>query len=174
LNHDRDSDQENDTPPVRTFRITTNGLRAARSPHILTTGGIGSCVAVTLYDPGHRIGGLAHVSQPGNPSPELDDNLHMYPAFAIEALLRSMSRLGAIRGKLEAKLVGGGNMFDPVYDLLDDVGRQNVFAVRACLQEYEIPVIGEHVFGKRGRRVFFHLTDGTVRVFAGNRREIVI
>jgi chemotaxis receptor (MCP) glutamine deamidase CheD len=48
-------------------RITIAQVRIDQSPAILKAYGLGSCVAVALYDPEARIGGLGHLLLPNRP-----------------------------------------------------------------------------------------------------------
>jgi chemotaxis protein CheD len=139
-------------------------FKTARSPECLSAYGLGSCVGVTLYDPGKRIGGFAHVMLP---SSRLHTEITVpgkYADTALEALLVELKRDGAHLKDLEAKLVGGANMFEAIAQHAVPVGLRNVSAVREKLQEHSIPVIAEDVGGTRGRTVVFHLEDGRIEV----------
>jgi len=141
---------------------------------VIQTKGLGSCVALMLYDRGKRVGGLAHISLPVKTDEEPEENLHKYAGFAIDALLRIMERTGVLKGSVVAKIVGGGNMFGFDLDLVDDVGRQNVTAIRDALGQNQIPIIREHVFGTAGRNVVFDLSSGSVRVSGPDKKEIIL
>ena len=39
-----------------------------RAPTVLKAYGLGSCVAVALYDPGTRLGGMGHMLLPDRPT----------------------------------------------------------------------------------------------------------
>jgi chemotaxis protein CheD len=44
--------------------VRIGDVKVAAGPSVLFTIGLGSCVAVALYDPERRIGGLAHAMLP--------------------------------------------------------------------------------------------------------------
>lgn len=48
-------------------RVTIAQVRIDQSPAVLAAYGLGSCVAVALYDPEARIGGLGHLLLPNRP-----------------------------------------------------------------------------------------------------------
>ena len=47
------------------IQVTIGEGVVAETPHVITSLGLGSCVAVILYDAGRRTGGLAHVMSRG-------------------------------------------------------------------------------------------------------------
>ncbi len=48
-------------------RVSIAQTRVARAPVILKAYGLGSCIAVSLYDPGSGIGGMGHMLLPCRP-----------------------------------------------------------------------------------------------------------
>jgi len=75
--------------------------------------GLGSCLAIALYDPGSGIGGLAHVMLPdGDAADNSDRKPGKYADTAIRALLRRMVEQGANYTTVEAKIAGGSDMFE--------------------------------------------------------------
>ena len=52
------------TTTVAEVRVNVADLAVAASESVLLTIGLGSCVAIALYDPATRIGGLAHILLP--------------------------------------------------------------------------------------------------------------
>jgi chemotaxis protein CheD len=130
---------------------------------VLVTLGLGSCVAVALYDPVARAGGLVHLLLP-SPSMSRDrSNPARFAETAIPLLLRELATVGAHRDRLTARLVGGASMFGPGSGPLA-MGERNVAAARQVLAAAHIPVVGEDVLQGHGRSVYFHLGDGRVEV----------
>src|SRR5439155_19077089 len=86
-------------------------LRRGRDEQTLITIGLGSCVAIILYDARARIGGLAHTLLPNESMARDRSNPAKFPASAVAVLLAEMTRLGADACRVEAKLVGGASMF---------------------------------------------------------------
>ena len=148
----------------RTIKVMTNDLRVGKSPDVLYTKGIGSCVAIALYDTHKRIGGLAHISLPAKVNDKPEANLHRYAKIAIDSLLKAMEGMGGSKTFIVATIVGGGNMFGFTLAPINDIGRLNVVAVRDALRRHQLPIIGEEVLGTEGRNVFFNLENGVVKV----------
>ena len=146
----------------------------ARPPHIISALGLGSCVAVTLYDTQRRIGGLAHIMLPDSARVNGCHPSYQYAETAIAALLERLQSKGAIRQDIVAKAVGGARMFSCYEDVNTGIGEQNIMRVKRLLRSERIPLIGEDVGGHHGRSVEFHLDSGRVivRAIGEEDREI--
>jgi len=153
-------------------------LQVAREPAILTTHGLGSCLAIMLYDPELKIGGLAHVMLP---SPELSRQKikpAKYPQTAIELMVQMMEDMGCHRLRIRAKLVGGSTMFSGLLMNRKDggtsIGQRNAEEAKRVLNALKVPIIAEDTGGDYGRSVEFILSSGTVliRSFKAGLREI--
>jgi len=148
-------------------------IRVARGGGILQAVGLGSCVAVILYDPRERVGGLAHVMLPVELRTRTPAPPGRYASTAIPALIQEMLTQGAGRRGMYARLVGGAAMFDSI--LAEDgpaLGTRNIEAVRKALAAAGIPVRGEAVGGHYGRTVHFHIADGRVVVSAVRHDDV--
>ena len=140
-------------------------LRAARGDDVvLTSLGLGSCVALCAYDPVTKVGGMAHMVLPERnssarePSPKFVD-------CAIPMLLAEMSELGAQKGRLVVKLAGGAQM-TAVADgnPLMNIGARNLEAARATLAAMGLRVQAEETGGEHGRTVRLYLGTGKLMV----------
>lgn len=135
-------------------------LGVGKSPTILKTHGLGSCLAVALYDPQTQIGGLTHAMLPEGTD---EDRPGKYVTTALSTVLSLLSQTGADRPRLEASLVGGGAMFD-FESVGSGVGSRNVAVARELLEEYDIPVVHADVGGNSGRTVELDTRTGDLRV----------
>ena len=139
-------------------------LVTARGEGVLAALGLGSCVAIVLWDPTTKAGGMAHVLLP-SPPPRIA-GLHVaarYAQSAVPALLDAVMAQGASRGAITARIAGGASMFSNlIAPGLIHTGERNVLATREALHTNGIPVIGEWVGGDYGRTVVFDLTTGKV------------
>ncbi len=140
-------------------------MRIARSPDSLAVYGIGSCIIVTLYDPGNKIGGIVHVMLPD--SSGLDKsviNPIKFADLAVPALFKALKDEGAMNSGLSAKVIGGSEMFPPTEDFENNIGRDNAVAVKKALKKLHLPIISEDIGGRRGRSLEFDLESGIVRL----------
>ena len=148
-------------------------IRVTESPHLLRVVGIGSCIAVALYDRDTRIGGLAHTMLPY--IEEAHDKSHptRFTDVAIGMMIDEMKRRGARIQDIRAKIFGGANMFPKIIssDSTMDVGKRNILAVREQLENHNIEIIAEEVGDHIGRTVLFDTKDGSLVVKTTNSEE---
>lgn len=141
----------------------------------IATVGLGSCVAIALYDARARVGGLAHVLLPSPTLSRDQSNPAKFPCTAVPLLVSEMRRLGADSRRLTAKIVGGASMFASLMPSGGiNVGERNVAAVREALATAQVPIVGEDVGSDHGRSVYFHLADGRVDVRSLRKGNLVV
>ena len=80
----------------KSFSIHIGGFHASRNPAVIETL-LGSCVAVCLYDPVARIGGMNHILLPGKADLKHFDNVARYAINAMELLINRVMTLGGKR-----------------------------------------------------------------------------
>lgn len=124
-------------------------------PSVMLTTILGSCVAMCLRDPRAGVGGMNHFLLPDGDSGGLDAG-RRYGAYAMEVLINDCLKAGARRDRLEAKLFGGGRMFDS----LRDVGLANADFAERFLRDEGIAVVGGSLRGAGGRRVQYWPVSG--------------
>jgi len=146
------------------FAVGIAEYKITFSPDRLLAYGLGSCVGVTVYDRKKKIGGLAHVMLPSSRLHSSNPILGKYADTAINALLTEMTERGCNLQELEAKLIGGANMFEAIVHQPVPVGLRNVAASREKLMEMGVPVVAEDVGGSQGRTIIFSLIDGRVEI----------
>ena len=83
----------------------------AQGEVLLSSLGLGSCVAIVLYDRAVQVGGLAHVLLPSDSMARDRTNRAKFPSTAVPLLVEQMRALGALDRRIEARLVGGASMF---------------------------------------------------------------
>jgi chemotaxis protein CheD len=145
--------------PKEQTSVGIGDAAVAASPVRLTTI-LGSCLAVTLYSPRLRLGMLSHVVLPHSTGPTA------YPAkfadTAVPYMLSTLQSRGANPEWLVAKIAGGACMFGSCKPM--QIGDANVQSVIAALDAAGIRIVGQHVGGTVGRRVYFDLSTGALTV----------
>ena len=127
--------------------------------------GLGSCVAIMLYDAQTKAGAMAHILLPSTSLAHDATNPAKFPATAVPLLIDRLKKLGADPRRLVAKLAGGASMFSQLTSPgTIQMGERNVVAARSALRTAEISIVREAVGGDRGRTVRFHVTDGHVEI----------
>ena len=139
-------------------------LKVAKNPDILTTLGLGSCVGITLYDRIKKIGGLAHVMLPTYKGFE-GQNVAKFADSAIIELLNQISRIGASRSSLVAKIAGGAHMFGLSQNTdMMKIGERNAAASLAILAQLRIPVQANDTGGSHGRTIELDTDTGALKI----------
>lgn len=134
-------------------------MLVSKQPHLVNTI-LGSCVAVCLYDPINRFGGINHFMLPlwngqGLASPK-------YGNIAIEKLVEKMVSLGSNRSHLKAKVFGGGEVIETNISNFQ-IGSRNISIAIELLEEYRIPIVSSSLGGKHGRKILFNTQTGEVK-----------
>lgn len=140
-------------------------LRCGMGDDTLITVGLGSCVAILLYDAQARIGGMAHILLPSPALSRKDSNPAKFPQTAVPRLLELMGADGAKPQRITARLAGGASMFAALAPPgTVQMGERNLVAARQVLDHHRLPLVGEAVGGDFGRTVRFHICDGRVQI----------
>ena len=152
---------------TRRVSVRVADLAAARGDAVLQTVGLGSCVAIVLYDAASTVGGLAHVLLPSPAQTRDRTNPAKVASTAVPALVDEMQRLGAGHpGGYTARLVGGASMFGSLLAAGTgiNIGERNTVASRDAIRTAGIALVAEDVGGDHGRSVYLHLADGRLQV----------
>jgi chemotaxis protein CheD len=132
---------------------------------------LGSCVAVCLYDPALRAGGMNHILLPGS---RLDPDNTRYGINAMELLINDLMKKGGNRHRFIAKAFGGANVLPGLKTAL--IGDMNATFAREFLSVEGIPLVAERLGGRSGVNVQFHTDTGEalVRSVDGSRLPKII
>ncbi len=136
-------------------------LNSTRSPGVLTTLGLGSCVGIAIYDPINKVAGLAHIMLPDSRLIQNNSNIAKFADTAAAKLVFDVVRLGAKRENLKAKLAGGAQMF--AYSSTNEsmrIGDRNVEASIKVLGILHIPIVAKDTGSNYGRTVELYAEDG--------------
>ncbi len=140
-------------------------LRCGLADDSLITIGLGSCVAILLYDAEARVGGMAHILLPSPALSRRDSNPAKFPQTAVPRLLELMAADGAKPQRITARLAGGASMFAALAPPgTIQMGERNLVAARQVLNAHGVPLVAEAVGGDFGRTVRFRVCDGQVQI----------
>ncbi len=143
------------------FVVGISDLKIATSPDTLITYALGSCVGICVYESLQRMAGLSHILLPNSNAIAGPVNKNKFADTAIEALIAEMISLGANKSFMNAKIVGGANMFAMPGE---SIGNNNVAAVKIKLSMLGIPIVMEDTGGNYGRTVVFYAETGQVEI----------
>lgn len=139
--------------------------KIARAPARLITLGLGSCVGVNLYDGAIKLAGLLHFMLPDSTQFNGVNKPAKFADLGIPLMVKDMQKQGASLARLEAKLVGGAQMFAGLDGKLAlNIGQRNVEMARAILNKLGIRIVSEDVGGNRGRTIILDASTGKVTI----------
>lgn len=137
----------------------------------LKTYGLGSCIAVVVYDRLRHRGGLLHVVYPESSSNERRAELQ--PAYFADTGVPLLMRRFALDGRIERrdliiKLAGGANMMDSEGRF--NIGKRNALAVKKALWGLGLGACAEDIGESIARTVWIDIATGMTTVANGSRQ----
>ncbi|MEO3691033.1 chemoreceptor glutamine deamidase CheD [Roseateles paludis] len=118
---------------------------------------LGSCIAACLWDRVAKVGGMNHFMLP-----EGAGDSGRYGSFAMELLINEMMKRGANKGRMEAKIFGGGAVISGMNTI--NVGERNTNFVIDYLKTERIPIVSKDVMDVYPRKVCFLPASGKAMV----------
>ncbi|HHV72072.1 MAG TPA: chemotaxis protein CheD [Clostridia bacterium] len=149
----------------KVIRVGMADLGIAKCPDSLLTAGLGSCVGVCLYDSVAKVGGLAHIMLPDSNSARSKENPAKFADTAIPLTIEKMSKEGAVKKRIVAKIAGGAQMFSfsNGSDIMK-IGERNINAVKRILKELGIALVAESTGGNYGRTIELKTDTGILTI----------
>ncbi|HMF79436.1 MAG TPA: chemotaxis protein CheD [Bryobacteraceae bacterium] len=131
---------------------------------VLITYALGSCVAVAIYDPLSKVGGLLHFMLPEGSSDASQGgkNPYMFADSGIPLLFLEAYEKGAEKRRLRVRVAGGAQVMDP--NGVFNIGKRNCVAVRKILWKAGVMVHGEEIGGTAARTVRLAIDSGRFHV----------
>ncbi len=125
---------------------------------------LGSCVAACIRDRVSGIGGMNHFMLPDSGQDQNNplSTSARYGTYAMEMLINQITKLGAKRANLEAKLFGGGNVLRGF--TIANVGERNSAFAVAYLGTEKIQIVAKDLLDIYPRKVYFFPKTGKVLV----------
>lgn len=125
---------------------------------------LGSCVAACIRDKHNGIGGMNHFMLPDGCIDESDPSSMSarYGIYAMEILLNQITKMGARRANLEAKVFGGGNVLPGLVEA--NVGERNAEFVLGFLETENIRIVAHDLVDIYPRKVYYFPSTGKALV----------
>jgi chemotaxis protein CheD len=124
---------------------------------------LGSCVAVTMWHPQGRVGGMCHYLLPQRligTGGQLDGR---YGDEALTYLAQQAADAGGHPAEYEVKLFGGSDMLSTRTSTKHmDIGARNVTLAKKLLAQLGFRIVVEHVGGTKHRSLVFEVWSGDV------------
>ncbi len=141
---------------------------------VLITYSLGSCIAVIIFDPVAKVGGMLHYMLPESSldSEKARQNPNMFADTGISMLFKNSYQLGARKEHIIVKVVGGAQILDQ--EGIFNIGKRNYVALRKIFWRNNVMVKAEQVGGTVNRTVRLEMASGKVIVKAGGESEVEI
>jgi chemotaxis protein CheD len=131
------------------------------SPHAaLVAYGLGSCVALAMWDPRSRLAGLAHFMLPSGP---LSHPPVKFVDSGLPQFLSEFKRRGGDPRRAEMKAAGGAAML-AVMAATMEIGKRNAEALDAALEQHGLRLHRRDLGGNAGRTVQLEPATGRLLV----------
>jgi chemotaxis protein CheD len=119
---------------------------------------LGSCVAVCLFDPKLKLGGMNHFLLPSRTGANhADTDVILNGDYAMEVLVNGLLNKGANKTRLVAKAFGGGTI---VSSIRMAIGERNAEFAKEWLDREGIPLVASDFSGPWSRKVIFVPQNG--------------
>jgi chemotaxis protein CheD len=149
-------------------------LKVSSNPSaVLVTYALGSCIAVIVYDPAMKAGGMIHYMLPlSEASPEkATERPAMFADTGIPLLFHSMYALGCKKQNLIVKVAGGGSLYDDNGHF--SIGPRNYTILRKMFWKAGVMIAAEDTGGAKSRTARLFLDSGRCTVnSAGEELEL--
>lgn len=144
------------------------------SSDVIITYALGSCIAIIVYDPVVKIGGLLHYMLPES---ALDPNKakvnpEMFADTGIPILFKSCYKLGAEKKRMIVKAAGGASILDDTNFFR--IGQKNIMAMRKIFWKNNVLIDKEDTGLNYNRTVRLEIATGKVfvRSSGGEMKEL--
>ncbi len=136
---------------------------------VLSCTGLGSCIAMCVYDPFSKAGGLAHMMLPTcRNKNDISAPSVKYIDTGALLLINRLIKQGSSKENLIVKVAGGATMLQISGSGQMDIGQRNIEEIKATLSRENIPILGSEVGGTAGRSVYFFMDTGRIIIKAVN------
>lgn len=123
--------------------------------------GLGSCIALIIYDEINKISAMSHILSPKSRKKYPIAYPHKYADLSVNLLTQKLLENGALKENLKAVIIGGSKVFD-----LDDntIGRENIKSVKEELYKLNIKIVKQKLGGLIGITVKFDTNNFSVYI----------
>jgi chemotaxis protein CheD len=136
---------------------------------VLTCTGLGSCIAMCVYDPFTKSGGLAHMLLPTcRTKSDISSPPVKYIDTGAPLLISRLVKQGSGLGNLIVKITGGARMLQIPGNSQLDIGQRNIEEIKATLNRLNVRILGADTGGAFGRTVQFFMDTGRIYIKAVN------
>lgn len=162
------------TSNTQVLRVGLADMVVTNDPHTeLVAQSLGSCLAVVIYDPLKRVGGLLHVMLPDSSihKSKAEESPYMFVDTGVPLLFRSAYKLDADKYRIVIKTAGGADLLS-FGNAFTGIGERNYEALSEILKRNGVKLKAQDVGGNISRTVRFEISTGRVWVKTPGQPEV--
>jgi chemotaxis protein CheD len=144
-----------ESPSLLVAGIGEMVLSSDASAHLVAYG-LGSCIALAVWDPKAKVGGLAHFMLPSGPAN--NGSPVKFIDTGLDAYLKALEAKGAMLSRCVIKAAGAAAMLTVGGGLA--IGKRNSETMQAALTERGLSMAATALGGNAGRTVQLEVGDG--------------
>jgi chemotaxis protein CheD len=131
-----------------------------RESDCLVTYALGSCIAVAVYDPQVKVGGLLHYMLPDSTldSEKAREHPGMFADTGIPLLFKSCYKFGAEKRRMIIRIAGGARIMDDTNYFR--IGQKNLTALRKIFWKNNVLINAEDIGENFNRTVRLEISTG--------------
>jgi len=141
--------------------VGISDLKVSSNPaDSMITYALGSCIAVAVYDPAAKVGGLLHYMLPDSTldAAKAKDTPGMFADTGIPLLFKSCYKMGADKKRMIVKVAGGASILDE--SNFFRIGQKNIMAMRKLFWSNNVLIDAEDTGKNFNRTVRIDLGTG--------------
>ena len=141
--------------------VGISDLKVSSNPaDSMITYALGSCIAVAVYDPAAKVGGLLHYMLPDSTldAARAKDTPAMFADTGIPLLFKSCYKMGADKKRMVVKVAGGASILDE--SNFFRIGQKNIMAMRKLFWSNNVLIDAEDTGKNFNRTVRIDLGTG--------------
>jgi len=155
--------------------VPIGDMKIAQNPDLLVTDALGSCLCLTVYDPGSGVGGLLRAMLPLSQInlKKTDMNPFMFVDTGIPALFEQLvaQENVTLKDNWVVKVAGCGNPMGPKE--VFKIGNRNYRILRERLASERIRLAAEDIGGTASRTVCLDLASGQTIVRSSGAERVL-
>lgn len=153
------------------LKVGIGDMKFTRGNGVIITYALGSCIGITMYDPGLKLGGLLHIMLPSRVDPK-DPKVFKYADSGLNEMIRKLTAFGMVKSRTVVKIAGGAKMFSISGNAdFGNIGQRNAAMVKKILAEQHFRISAEDVGGGHARTMLLDVGTGDVVIRSAGRPE---
>ena len=146
--------------PIGHFALINSDYKNSSKPKI-SIYGLGSCIALILYDKLHNVAGMSHILLPSSKNGQVKNYPHKFADLSAKDLMNEMIKKGAKIDNLKAVIIGGATIFKHQDS---KIGEDNIRSIKKELRKLKLKISKQDVGGFKGRVIKFNPNNYSILV----------